>query len=208
VETCESQPSFGFVEKIKVMGTTHAAFALLCYYVIAYFAGLPFDAPMVLTMLVVGSLLPDIDHPRGFLARQFYLFKRTSRGIRKFVTHRGIFHSLLAALIATAVVWLVSMFYNLEMLAVACFLLGFISHLTLDSLNPTGIKWLQPFSKAKVKDGIRTGSFLEKVFFSVTVVAILMLLYSEYFPEIASSFNVYNQNANQLENINKRIVGG
>jgi membrane-bound metal-dependent hydrolase YbcI (DUF457 family) len=52
-----------------MIGTNHAAFALLCY-VIAYFVGLPFDAPMVLTLLIIGSLLPDIDHPRGFLASQ------------------------------------------------------------------------------------------------------------------------------------------
>jgi len=171
-----------------MMGTTHAAFALLCYYIIAYLGGLPFNAPMVLTLLVVGSLLPDIDHPRGFLARQSYLFRRTSRGIRKFVTHRGIVHSLLAALIATAVVWVVATFYHWETLVVACFFLGFISHLVADSLNPAGIKWLQPFSKVKVKDGIRTGSFLEKLFFSVTVVIILIILYPEYFPEISSSF--------------------
>lgn len=169
-----------------MMGSTHAAFALVCYYVIAYFAGLPFDAPVALALLIVGSLLPDIDHPRGFLARQFYLFKRTSRGISKFVTHRGIVHSLLAALIATAAVWVVSMFYNWETLAVACFFLGFTSHLAADSLNPTGIKWLQPFSKVKVRDGIRTGSFLEKLFFSITVVLILAILYPEYFPQIAS----------------------
>jgi len=36
-----------------MMGTTHAAFALLRYYVIAYFVGLPFDMPMVLTLLII-----------------------------------------------------------------------------------------------------------------------------------------------------------
>lgn len=171
-----------------MMGTTHAVFALLCYYIIACLAGLPFDAPVVLTFLIVGSLLPDIDHPRSFLSRQPYLFKRTSRGVSNFVTHRGIVHSLLAVLIAAAVVWVIAMFYHWETLAVACFFLGFVSHLSADSLNPTGIKWLQPFNKAKVKDGIRTGSATEKLFFSLTVVIILIILYLEYFPEITSSF--------------------
>jgi len=172
-----------------MMGTTHAVFALLCYYVIAYFVGLPFDAPMVLTLLVVGSLLPDIDHPRVFLARQSYLFRRTSRGISKFVTHRGIVHSLLAALIATAIVWVIAMSYNLETLAVAYFSLGFISHLAADSLNPTGIKWLQPFSKAKVKDGIRTGSTAEKLFFLLTIVAVSAIVYMAR-PEL---FNIFSE---------------
>jgi inner membrane protein len=177
------------VEKtIKMMGTTHAAFALLCYYVIAYLMKLPFDTSLALASLVVGSLLPDIDHPKAFLAQQFSLFRRASRSVGRFITHRGIVHSLLAAIIATAVAWIIALFYNWETLVVACFFLGFMSHLAADSLNPTGIKWLQPFSKAKVKDGIRTGSFLERLFFSVAVVAILMILYSEYFPEIASSF--------------------
>jgi len=100
-----------------MMGTTHAIFALLCYYVIAYFVGLPFDVPMVLTLPIIGSLLPDIDHPRGFLARQSHLFKRTSRGISKFIRHRGIVHSLLAGLIATAIVWGIAIFYGWETLA-------------------------------------------------------------------------------------------
>lgn len=164
-----------------MIGTTHAAFALLCYYVTAYFVELPFDEPMILALLIVASLLPDIDHPRGFLARQSYLFRRTSRGISKFVTHRGIVHSLLAALIATAVVWVIAAFYDLGMLAVACFFLGFISHLAADSLNPTGIKWLQPFSKAKVRDGIRTGSATEKIFFFFVILGIFAIFYATYY---------------------------
>jgi len=70
VEACKGWSCFGFVEKIQMMGTTHAAFALLCYYVIAYFGELPFDAPIASTLLVGGSLLPDINHPRGFVFRQ------------------------------------------------------------------------------------------------------------------------------------------
>ncbi|MCK4424573.1 metal-dependent hydrolase [Candidatus Bathyarchaeota archaeon] len=170
-----------------MMGTTHVAFALLCYYIIAYSAGLPFDAPVLLTLLVVGSLLPDIDHPRGFLARQLYLFKRASRGVSRYVTHRGIVHSLLAALIATFAVWVVALFYDLETLAVACFFLGFASHLTADSLNPTGIKWLQPFSKAKLRDGIRTGSAVENLFFFFVIAAIFVIFYvSDVFSELGS----------------------
>lgn len=90
-----------------MMGTTHAAFALLCYYLIAYLAELPFNAPMVLILLVAGSLLPDIDHPRAFLGRQFYLLRHSSRGVSKFVVH-----SLLAALVATAVAWIIAIFYR------------------------------------------------------------------------------------------------
>jgi inner membrane protein len=170
-----------------MMWTTHVAFALLCYYIMAYSAGLSFDAPAVLTLLVVGSLLPDIDQPRAFLARQLCLFKRASRGIGRYVTHRGIVHSLLAALIATFAVWVVALFYDLETLAVTCFFLGFISHLAADSLNPTGIKWLQPVTKAKLKDGIRTGSAMEKLFFLLVVAAISVIFYlSDIFPELSS----------------------
>jgi len=58
VEACEGWSCLGYVEKVQMMGTIHAAFALLCYWVIAYFAELPFDVPMVLTFLIIGSLLP------------------------------------------------------------------------------------------------------------------------------------------------------
>jgi len=169
------------------MGTTHVAFALLCYYVIAYSVGLSFDAPVVLTLLVVGSLLPDIDHPRAFLTRQLCLFKQASRGIGRYVTHRGIVHSLSAALIATIAVWAVALFYDLKTLAVSCFFLGFVSHLAADSLNPTGIKWLQPFSNAELRDGIRTCSAVEKLFFFFVIAAISVILYvSDMFPEVGS----------------------
>jgi len=166
-----------------MMGTTHAVFALLCYYIIAYFMKLPFDAPAVLTFLIVGGLLPDIDHPRMFLIQQNYLFKRRAR---RFIKHRGIVHSLLAALVATTIVWVIARLYNLEMLTVECFLLGFISHLAADSLNPTGIMWLQPFSKKKIRNGIRTGSATEKAFFTLVVVAICAVLYTAH-PEAFNS---------------------
>lgn len=187
MEACEGWSCFGFV-KSEVMGTTHAAFALLCYYVIACFVGLPFGVPMVLILLILGSLLPYIDHPRGFLAKQSYLFRQTSRGISKFIRHRGIVHSLLAALIATAIVWVIAIFYRWETLAVACFFLGFMSHLAADSLNPTGIKWLQPFSKAKVKDGIRTGSIIEKILFLLILIAISVIVHMVH-PELLSIFS-------------------
>jgi len=35
VEACEGWSSFGFVEKTKMMKTTHAVFALLCHQFIA-----------------------------------------------------------------------------------------------------------------------------------------------------------------------------
>jgi len=169
-----------------MMGTTHAAFALLCYYAIAYFIGLPFFAATVLTLLVVGSLLPDIDHPKIFFIQQSYLFRRVSRRVGKF-THRGIIHSLSAALIATFIVWALSLFYNLEPLAVLGFFLGYMSHLTIDSLNPTGIAWLQPIKKAKVSNGIRTGSAMEKTFFFLSILGILTLFYATY-PDFFSKF--------------------
>ena len=186
MEACEGWPSLGFMEKTKMMAATHAAFAVLCYYVIAYFARLPIDSLMVLTFLIIGSLLPDIDHPRTFFIQQLYLFKHSKR-LGKFVMHRGILHSILATLIATAVVWVIAVSYHLETLAVMCFFLGFISHLAIDSLNPAGIRWLQPFSKAKIKGEIRTGSALEKFLFVVIIVAISAIVYTMH-PEWFSIF--------------------
>lgn len=171
----------------KMMGTTHTAFALLCYYTIAYLAQLPFDKPMVLILLIIGSLLPDIDHPSAFLAQQSYLFRRVSRSVDKLVTHRGMIHSFLAAIAATFIVWIIAWLYRWEMLAIAGFFTGYISHLTIDSLNPTGIKWLQPFSKAKVGDGIKTGSAVEKAFFFLVVIGVLAIFYAAY-PEVFNKF--------------------
>jgi len=42
-------------------------------------------------------------------------------------------------------------------------------HLVADSLNPTGIKWLQPLKQNKVKWIIRTGTKDEEIIFIVFV---------------------------------------
>jgi len=43
--------------------------------------------------------------------------------------------------------------------------IGYSSHLVLDSLNPTGVKWLIPLKDFKLHGPIRTGSRGEEYFF-------------------------------------------
>jgi inner membrane protein len=83
-------------------------------------------------LIIVGSLLPDIDTPFSKLGK-YNVFAAI-------MLHRGITHSLLATGIIAAIGLLISPI----MVWVA---VGYLSHLLADSLTPSGIRWLYPFRK-------------------------------------------------------------
>ena len=111
---------------------THVMFGLLAGSYMGATSALP---------LVIGSLLPDIDHPRSTLGKFLpigYLIK-----------HRTITHSILAA----AIIWWIHPWVGV----------GYASHLLLDSLNPMGVPFLYPVSYRFNITRIRTGSGWEMI---------------------------------------------
>lgn len=88
---------------------------------------------------LVGSLLPDIDHPRSIISQYtlglHYLFSKCK--------HRGITHTLLAGVILeVAMIVLFGTYPSIIGLGI-----GYLSHLLLDGLNPRGIPFFYPISK-------------------------------------------------------------
>lgn len=119
--------------------------------------------------LVIGSLLPDIDHTTSTLGRFF--------PIGKFIKHRGITHSLLA-LVASFLIhpWLG---------------LGVLTHILLDMLNPARVQFLYPL-KTKVGLGLKflpTGGIGEKLLYLSTICFFGFLVYQNYGELITSFFN-------------------
>jgi inner membrane protein len=105
------------------------------------------DLPFVLAAAAVGSLLPDIDHPRGALGNYrligIPILKPASFVASAVLSHRGLSHTLLAWALLTAlgvyfggpagllpIVWAASLGYGL--------------HLGADSLTKAGVPWLWP----------------------------------------------------------------
>ena len=103
--------------------------------------------PVALILVALGALLPDLDHPRGALAREEVagvpLLRPVARGIGAIFGHRGPTHSLpaLAALLALSGwpglpwAWL-----NLGWLLGW----GYALHLAADALTKAGVPLLWP----------------------------------------------------------------
>ncbi|MEG1929484.1 MAG: metal-dependent hydrolase [Niameybacter sp.] len=91
---------------------------------------------------VIGSLLPDIDHPKSFLGRWVRPISNILYGT---VGHRTFTHSFLfIALIG----FLVSHFDLWLGVGVAA---GVFSHILLDMTSRAGVAFLYPFVKKRIK---------------------------------------------------------
>lgn len=92
--------------------------------------------------VLLGALLPDIDHPSSILGR---LLRIISLPISKLCGHRGFTHSLVAWLILliSCYQWLPSQ-WDIPNDLIQAFLLGYMSHLVADILTPSGVPFLWP----------------------------------------------------------------
>lgn len=100
----------------------------------------------------VAALAPDLDQPNSKASR-YGLNRLVAYPLNKLFGHRGFIHSPLLYLVLTSVLIL----FQVPMWLWLGFFLGTISHLVLDTLNPSGIRWLWPkkhtYSLAKIKTG-------------------------------------------------------
>lgn len=136
---------------------THFAAGAASGAALLYFTGAPISAVVpVLAISAISGLLPDIDHGNSIIN------KLTGIGgtiVAKVVSHRTATHSLLAA--AAFSMGLLALRVP-ELYALAA-IIGLLSHLVVDSLNPQGIPWLWPVMPQKVGFPlITTGGIGEK----------------------------------------------
>lgn len=112
---------------------------------------------------VVGSLLPDIDHPKSWLGRRIPFI---SIPLSSLVGHRGVTHSLIGLNIVFASVllsaWLGNMSGSAWAPAITGLGIGYASHLLADWLSNTGIPLLWPSrQRFAAPITIQTGSPIE-----------------------------------------------
>lgn len=129
--------------------------------------------PTALAVGVIGSLLPDIDHPQSTISNMTLFSKVVSKSVALTTGHRGICHSLVFIVVVSLIFhrFAVGADPTLTAYCTAWFALGMLSHLLLDFLNPGGVKMLWPIGKRRHIIGIKTGSLGEKV-----VAALLIIL--------------------------------
>lgn len=118
-------------------------------------------------LVLIGSILPDIDHPKSKIGKKVkvigFLFE-----------HRGFFHSLLFLIL----IYAISTIFFTNNYFILPLIIGYSSHLFIDCLNHKGIMLLHPLSKFRIKGFMKTGSLLETLLFSVLVVVDIWLLFS------------------------------
>jgi len=160
-----------------VMGLTHVLFGLFLF-LLSWRLGLVRLDMAVLSALVAGSILPDLDHPRGLIYSLFGVPVWLRRGVCRVVGQRGVLHSLLVAVIVLVLGYLIfSVVLELSFVVSLGLFVGYLSHLFLDSLTVMGVAWLLPFSRKKLHFVIGTGSMIERIFFYIIAVFSVVLGY-------------------------------
>lgn len=141
---------------------THLAFAFFLGALAVHFLSFSW---LFLFAALLGSLLPDVDHPRSKLG-SFVPF------LSLFFTHRGFFHGIIALFLFP---FLASLLFPSSFLSQGIFL-GYLSHLFLDAATRKGIMPLHPFLSWRVHGPARSGSFFETMLFIVSVAAGALVL--------------------------------
>ena len=145
-----------------MMAGSHVALGAAAWVVGAPMLGLSPVSPLGLGLSVLGSLLPDIDHPKSWIGKRA---RPVSDVLAMSLGHRGVTHSLVA-LVGCA--WLLlDQGWSREI--VAPLAVGYMSHLAADLLTPGGLRLAWPFRGTWSLPLCRTGSPFEPL-----VVAILL----------------------------------
>lgn len=114
---------------------------------------------LLISGAALGSLVPDIDHATSKISNRNIKFKLFGVAAQNILGHRGLVHSPIVGSLFSMIVYLLAskaisagnLPADVKMLLPLFFLLGYISHLVLDSLNPAGIEWLWPFRKKRYR---------------------------------------------------------
>lgn len=124
-----------------MLKSTHIAFAIALGAFSTKFINIPIDQTGELTLygsgLVLGSLIPDIDHPNSAVSRKVPIVPGI---ISSLFGHRTFFHSLLFVALVAA-----GLFSFIPFMLYLGFLIGIVSHLIGDMMTVRGIKLFYPF---------------------------------------------------------------
>lgn len=152
-----------------MMGRTHvvlgAASAAACAA-----AGICHADPITLAAGALGSLLPDIDHPKSSLGRRVPFL---SIPLSLVVGHRGITHSLLALCACASLLLSASGSGFLSGYAAAA-AVGYASHLAADAFTPFGIPlfWPHP-ARVRAPFTVKTNGAGETILAALVLVGLL-----------------------------------
>ena len=138
----------------------------------ARLGGQPPGDALALGAAVIGSLLPDLDHPSSWLGRRLW---PVSRPLALLLGHRGLTHSLLAVVGGLMLIQAMEPRTLLGRL-VEPMALGYLSHLAADALTPAGVPLLWPWKRRFALPVCSTGGLMEMVVVAATLGATAWLV--------------------------------
>lgn len=145
---------------------THIAFGVLLGIIFEPMIGM--DSLAYYSMIIFFSLLPDIDKHDSKIGNKTPVI---SHLIENVFGHRGLFHSPLAMIVFG---YLILHFISQPVALV--FLVGYGSHLLIDSFTKSGINLLYPLTTFKLKGFVKTSGALEYFILFLIVVFIIYLI--------------------------------
>jgi inner membrane protein len=126
-------------------------------------------SPALIVLGVFAALLPDIDITSSPFGR---IFSPVSKHLSKHYAHRSITHSLLALILIS----ISGIFFGVQ--TAVSLLIGYLSHLILDMLNPSGVPLIYPKTSHFVLLGgsVKVGDRGETILFSILLITIIALV--------------------------------
>ena len=145
-----------------MMARSHVVIGVATWIIAAPILRVPALDPIDLGVVIAGSLLPDIDHPRSWVGRRT---RPISTAIASTFSHRGITHSAIAVIGLT----LLLLHAGYHRSDVSALVIGYLSHLAADMLTPQGLRLAWPLRRTWGVPLCRTDSGMESVIVTVIV---------------------------------------
>jgi inner membrane protein len=161
-----------------MMARSHVIVGLACWIVAAPPLHVAILNPMNLAIVVAGSLLPDIDHPKSWVGRRT---RPVSTAIAATLGHRGITHSAIAVTILITLL----LQAGTQRGAVAALAVGYLSHLAADMLTPRGLRLAWPLRGTWSIPLCRTASPAENIIVILLVGGIGWWVLSHHLPGLS-----------------------
>lgn len=148
-----------------MMLLTHAIFSLLCSLLATELLGIE-NKLLFIVIAVATAMVVDIDNIRSSIGQKLEPYARALNFLFK---HRGLLHSIWPPLL------LFLLLININKIMAIAVVVGYLSHLILDSLTIEGISLFWPI-KYKIKGFVRVGGITEQVIIVLTFLALVYIV--------------------------------
>lgn len=152
-----------------MMFYTHLAFGFLAGLMGLRFLADIGDVFVFFTIVLVSSVLPDIDYKKSKVGRK----TRLGWLVQWVFGHRGFFHSVFPALFLSGFLYLIG-----EVLIGMAVLIGYGAHLFSDGISKNGVYLFYPFTRLKLKGFVRTGKAGEYLVLGLVIYFSIRILIS------------------------------